>query len=171
MDASVGDPVALVQAIAVLRADLTAATAAIHQRLDTIQSERHALPPDEEFRDAPSQPEPPVAPTTPAPLYVPTPFQLAAPEKFHGDPRKFRTFLNQCKLHFLCRPQAFPDSTSKAAFTLSHFMGIAATWANPLLENDSPVLYEFDRLVAEMTRVFDTRHKAQTHDLELLDLI
>lgn len=173
MEGSANDPMAaLVQAITILRADMAAATTALHQRLDTLQSTRHPLPVDTEFGET----VPPLSTprgstsTSPSPLVLPTPFPLAAPERFQGDPDKYRTFINQCKLHFLCRPTSFPDATSKAAFLLSHLTGTAAAWANPLLESNSPMLYDFDLLVVEMSRIFDTRHKVQSRDLELLDL-
>ncbi|XP_069468414.1 protein LDOC1-like [Ambystoma mexicanum] len=166
------DPVQeLMQALSALRNDMASAHTTLHQRMDVLQSFIQPLPPDEEFGEAAAVADPPArqaTPPAPTPVVLPGPFSLAPPERFMGDPKTYRTFVNQCRLHFLCRPLAFPDATTKAAFVLSHLGGTAAAWANPLLEADDPVLYNFEALIQAMNAVFDMRHKAQASDLEFL---
>lgn len=168
MDPNADPMAAMMQAFTTLRTDMAAAHAALHQRMDVMQSFVQPLPVDEEFGDVPAPVPPPVPPTPLAPVVLPGPFPLAPPERFTGDPKTYRTFVNQCRLHFLCRPLAFPNSETKAAFVLSHLGGMAAAWANPLLESNDPVLYDFDALLVAMNLVFDTRYKAQASDLEFL---
>ena len=95
---------------------------------------------------------------------------LAAPERFAGDPQKLNIFLTQCRLHFLCRPAAFPTQESRVDFVLSYLTRDAALWSIPLVSGDHPMLYQFDQFEHELRRIFDRRTVTQSVDNELLEL-
>ena len=99
-----------------------------------------------------------------------TPVPLATPERFTGDNAKFSSFMTQCKLHFLCRPYAFPDDSAKVAFTISYLSGNAAQWAVPMVENDDPILYSFSNFQHEMRKMFAKHSCVQAADSEILSL-
>lgn len=118
------------------------------------------------------------SPTTP-PLSDPVPtvhviqstgIPLAPPERFYGDPRKFETFLNQCRLHFLCKPGVFQDDSAKTAFMMSYMGGNAANWTIPLLERNDPVLHSFFDFCLELRKLFDRKSHMLSLDRELLTL-
>lgn len=114
------------------------------------------------------------APTNRVPATVivqpPSSVPLAAPERFTGDPRKYMTFLTQCRLHFLCKPTAFETIQARTAFVISYLTGDAAAWAMPLVQKDDPLLYNWDGFLGEFGRLFDRREVSLAQDKELLAL-
>ncbi|KAJ1149016.1 hypothetical protein NDU88_001837 [Pleurodeles waltl] len=101
---------------------------------------------------------------------IPTQIPLAAPEGFSGDPSKVQIFLTQVELHFTCCPPTFPDSQSRIAFLISYLTGNAATWAVPLVRQDSRLLHNWCLFVEEFEKVFDRRAVTMSADKELLEL-
>lgn len=109
---------------------------------------------------------PPVEVTVNVPNAVP----LAAPERFHGDSNKFHVFINQCQLHFVCKPQQFPTDATKVAFVLSYLGGTAANWSIPFVDRDDPILHNWNQFKRTMTSLFAKHTFMQASDNELLNL-
>ena len=109
-------------------------------------------------------------PSTMVHIVHPPQVNLAPPERFYGDPKKYTIFINQCKLHFLCKPAAFPDDQTKTTFVLSYLGGNAASWSISLIENDHPVLFHFNLFCHEMEKLFDRKTHSLSLDRELLTL-
>lgn len=120
------------------------------------------------------------AQTAPLPTQPPTPVQvhvspeaivpLAPPERYAGDPQKFTTFITQCRLHFLTKTAAFRSVQSRTAFVISYLTGDAAAWANPLVQKDHAILYDWDDFLAEFEKIFNRRAATLCKDQELLSL-
>ena len=106
----------------------------------------------------------------PVQINLPGNVHLAPPERFSGDPKRFAVFINQCRLHFLCRPAAFPTDQAKVAFVLSYLSGNAADWSIPLVNQDDPVLHDFQAFQLNMEKLFARHSQGQALDNELLSL-
>ncbi|XP_069495561.1 protein LDOC1-like [Ambystoma mexicanum] len=111
-------------------------------------------------------------PSTPVQVHVsPEPIvPLAPPERYAGDPQKFSTFITQCRLHFLTKTAAFRSVQSRTAFVISYLTGDAAAWANPLVQKDHAILYDWDDFLAEFEKIFNRRAATLCKDRELLSL-
>ncbi|XP_069498729.1 protein LDOC1-like [Ambystoma mexicanum] len=95
---------------------------------------------------------------------------LAPPERYSGDSQKFSTFITQCHLHFLTKPAAFRSHQSRTAFVISYLTGDAAAWANPLVQKDNMVLYDWDDFLSEFEKIFNQKAATLCKDRELLAL-
>ncbi|XP_069470010.1 protein LDOC1-like [Ambystoma mexicanum] len=95
---------------------------------------------------------------------TPVTVPLAPPERFLGDPLKYGVFMTHCRLHFLCRPGAFPTDQTKVAFILSYPGGHAASWSVPLVDRDDPVLDNFAQFQQEMDKLFSRRTRGHALD-------
>ena len=102
-------------------------------------------------------------------VVTPSPIPLAPPERFLGDSAKFGVFFNQCHLHFIAKPSAFPDDATKVAFILSYLGGDAALWSVSLVETNHPLLYDFDGFRTELKKLFGRHIFIQGADNELLN--
>ena len=101
---------------------------------------------------------------------APVPVPLAPPERFNGDSSKYSIFMNQCQLHFICRPAAFPDDSAKVAFILSYLVGNVALWSIPLVEADNAILYSLPAFKGAMRKLFARHTYMQAVDNELLEI-
>ena len=76
------------------------------------------------------------------------------PDTFDGsDPRKLRSFLVACNLHFRDRPHAFLDDERKILFVLSYLDGPAMSWFEPGLmdpTNSAPWMWNFEFFINEL---------------------
>ncbi|KAH9269883.1 hypothetical protein BASA83_008035 [Batrachochytrium salamandrivorans] len=63
--------------------------------------------------------------------------RVALPEKFTGERKVFRTFINQLELLFLLNPSCYSNDNIKIATAGSLCTGTAAAWFNPYLEHPS----------------------------------
>ncbi|KAH6563216.1 hypothetical protein BASA60_010806 [Batrachochytrium salamandrivorans] len=61
--------------------------------------------------------------------------RVALPEKFTGERKVFRTFINQLELLFLLNPSCYSNDNIKIATAGSLCTGTAAAWFNPYLEH------------------------------------
>lgn len=77
------------------------------------------------------------------------------PQRYGGEPSQCRGFLNQVGIFFEMVPRAFPSDRSKVGFLISLLSDKALAWANPLWENDNPVILDYPSFVASFRRVFD----------------
>ncbi|XP_069486269.1 protein LDOC1-like [Ambystoma mexicanum] len=108
--------------------------------------------------------------STPVQITLPGAVPLAPPERFTGDPRKYASFMTQCRLHFLCRPGAFPNDQARVAFVLSYLSGSAADWSVPLVTHDDPILHDLWGFQREMEILFARHTREEAVDNELLSL-
>jgi hypothetical protein len=67
-------------------------------------------------------------------LRVPEP-KVPFPEKFDGDRRKFRGFINQLELVFMLNPSKYSIEATKVAVIRTLLTGQALAWFTPFLEN------------------------------------
>ena len=77
------------------------------------------------------------------------------PDTFYGnEPNKLRSFLMQCSLNFVDRPQDFQTDKQKVIFSLSHLRGIAGSWFEPdmagLPEREPPWFNNYADFVATL---------------------
>ena len=76
------------------------------------------------------------------------------PDTFNGsDPRKLRSFLVACNLHFRDRPYAFLDDEKKILFVISYLDGPAMSWFEPGLmdpTNSAPWMWDFEMFINEL---------------------
>ena len=92
------------------------------------------------------------------------------PDTFYGsDPSKLKTFLMQCNLNFIDRPDEFQSGRSKVLFALSFLRGIAQNWFEPgfanLSESEPDWLNDYDLFVQELRTNFgpyDATGEAET---------
>ncbi|XP_069486075.1 protein LDOC1-like [Ambystoma mexicanum] len=103
----------------------------------------------------------PIQSSNPVQVVLPGVIPLAPPERFAGDPKRFAVFMNQCGLHFLCRPGAFPNDQSKVAFVLSYLSGSAADWSIPLVNQDDSLLQDFQGFQQNMEKLFARHSQGQ----------
>src|SRR5689334_21490532 len=81
--------------------------------------------------------------------------KIDLPEKFDGDKRKLRGFINQLQLAFTLNPNKYPTDAIKVAFVGSLLTGRALSWFNPMFENTEkyyPILnswLEFKKCLVE----------------------
>ncbi|OCT57199.1 hypothetical protein XELAEV_18003842mg [Xenopus laevis] len=96
--------------------------------------------------------------------------KMPVPDKFSGDRKMFRGFVNQCKLLFMLQPNKFQDDTLKVGWILTLLSGEALAWASPLIEQQSPLLSNFNGFLAAMSVIFDDPNKIATAETTLLTL-
>jgi hypothetical protein len=84
----------------------------------------------------------------PAATPQPEKVKVCKPEPFNGsDPRKLRSFLVSCNLHFRDCPYAFPNNEKKILFVLSYLNGSAISWFEPGLmdlTNSAHWMWDFE---------------------------
>ncbi|KAH9276812.1 hypothetical protein BASA83_000317 [Batrachochytrium salamandrivorans] len=70
----------------------------------------------------------------PTHAYAPEP-KVSLPDKFNGDRKALRTFINQLDLIFMLNPTCYHSGSLKVATAGTLLTGVAAAWFNPLLEH------------------------------------
>ncbi|OMH82806.1 Retrotransposon-derived protein PEG10, partial [Zancudomyces culisetae] len=88
--------------------------------------------------------------------------RISLPERYDGDRRQYRGFVNQCKLLFLTHHDQYETGSAKVGLVMSLLSGNALLWASPFIEKNSPVLYNFEMFLKEFSRVFDDPQRTQT---------
>ena len=113
----------------------TIALADILNRLNSLETENNTL-----RRAATPVPQtiPIQAPSASAGANEP---RIAPPAHFTGDPKNYRTFINQLELVFLLNPSRYPNGAMKVGTAATYCSGVASTWFNTYLEN-SDLYYE-----------------------------
>lgn len=95
---------------------------------------------------------------------------LPSPERFLGDPTKFRSFMTQCQLQFLARPQAFLTGQAKITYIIANLGGEALEWASPIVDSQSTLLTDYNQFFLEFRGMFERRYTAQSLRTELLEI-
>ena len=71
------------------------------------------------------------------------------PDKFDGNRKKFRGFVNQVKLVFQMLPNTYPTDEIKIGFIGTLLSGPALDWFAPLMERSSPLLSDMKDFSAQ----------------------
>ncbi|CAG8623952.1 17148_t:CDS:2, partial [Racocetra persica] len=88
--------------------------------------------------------------------------KMDLPDKFNRSRNKFREFLNQVRLIIRIQPNHYPTGETQVGLLGSLLIGPALFWFVPLLERNSPVLEDFETLIAEFEIIFGDADKART---------
>ncbi|XP_075062018.1 uncharacterized protein LOC142150724 [Mixophyes fleayi] len=96
--------------------------------------------------------------------------RLSPSEKFDGEPKRCRGFLNQCLIHFECNPASFPSERIKVAFIISLLSGQALAWASPLWERNDALLANSSTFIETFRKVFDEPGRVSSAASSLLNL-
>uniref|UniRef100_A0A803JLE4 CCHC-type domain-containing protein n=1 Tax=Xenopus tropicalis TaxID=8364 RepID=A0A803JLE4_XENTR len=123
----------------------------------------------------PSNPVPPAAPSmsaSPSAEYTGRPFKpkVPLPDKFSGDRRQFRTFVNSCRLLFSLQPYTFSSEQTKVGVMISLLSGEPQTWAHRLLERRSSILIDANTFIHAMAQLYDDPHREVTAEAALRSL-
>jgi hypothetical protein len=106
----------------------TIAISDILSRLQLLENENNHL-----RRSATPVPvQAPSAPSAPTGSNEP---RIAPPSHFTGDPKTYRTFINQLELVFMLNPSRYPNGAMKVGTAATYCSGVASTWFNTYLEN------------------------------------
>ena len=71
--------------------------------------------------------------------------------KFDGTRTHFRGFVQQVRLYLRLYPSRYPDGFTQVAFIGILLSGNAHSWFAPLLEIDSPILYNLEAFMGRFT--------------------
>ena len=80
--------------------------------------------------------------------------KASMPDKFDGTRSNFRGFVQQVRLYLRLYPFRYPDGFTQVAFIGTLLSGNARSWFAPLLEKDSPVLYNLEASMKRFTTAF-----------------
>uniref|UniRef100_A0A5S6LHU2 EEF1A lysine methyltransferase 3 n=1 Tax=Xenopus tropicalis TaxID=8364 RepID=A0A5S6LHU2_XENTR len=80
---------------------------------------------------------------------------MPLPEKYSRNRMTFRGFINQCKLIFQLQPQQYSTDSRRVGLILTLLSGEALNWASPLIEQQSPLLSDFNGFLVAMAVIFD----------------
>jgi hypothetical protein len=80
--------------------------------------------------------------------------KASMPDKFDGTRTNFRGFVQQVRLYLRLYPSRYPDGFTQVAFIGTLLSGNARSWFAPLLEKDSPILYNLEAFMERFTAAF-----------------
>jgi hypothetical protein len=80
--------------------------------------------------------------------------KASMPDKFDGTRSNFRGFVQQVRLYLRLYPFCYPDGFTQVAFIGTLLSGNARSWLAPLLEKDSPILYNLEAFMERFTAAF-----------------
>lgn len=81
--------------------------------------------------------------------------KIALPEKFNGDRRNFRGFINQVDLVFMLNPQRYASDPLKVGVIGTLLCEKALIWFSPYLERQDPILNDYTAFRALLSTTFD----------------
>ena len=96
--------------------------------------------------------------------------KISLPDKFDGNRRKFRGFVNQVKLVFQMQPNTYLTDKIKIGFIGSLLSGPALDWFAPLMERSSPLLSDMKEFSAQFEATFGDTDKARTAAIKIRSL-
>ncbi|KAK7796005.1 hypothetical protein U0070_021239 [Myodes glareolus] len=76
------------------------------------------------------------------------------PELFDGDTERLPDFIVQTGSYMFVDDKVFDTDELKVTFLITRLKGPALKWVIPYIEQDSPLLSDYNGFVAEMKRVF-----------------
>ena len=74
--------------------------------------------------------------------------------KFNGTQSQFRGFLNQVRLVIQMHPSRYPTDASRVGLVGTLLSGTTLAWFAPLLEQESPLLNNFEEFISEFKACF-----------------
>ena len=80
--------------------------------------------------------------------------KASMPDKFDGTRTNFRGFVQQVRLYLRLYPSRYPDEFTQVAFIGTLLSGNARSWFAPLLEKNSPILYNLEAFMERFTAAF-----------------
>ena len=83
-------------------------------------------------------------------------------DKFNGNCRLYRGFINQVKLVFRGHPHRYPTDQAKITLIGTLLTGSALIWFNPLLEDNDPLLDDYTDFLTKVETVFSDPDKYAT---------
>lgn len=96
--------------------------------------------------------------------------RMPLPQKFNGDRRLYRGFLNQCRIYFQMQPAAFSSERKKVLFIINLLTEEALSWASPYVEKDDIILDNLHSFIKAMDQVFDDPNRCATAEAKLHNL-
>jgi hypothetical protein len=130
----------------------------LRQRMDQIQTSQAST--SVPITQA-SQVEPPTSVKAP---------KISMPDKFDGNRRKFRGFINQVKLVFQMLPNTYDTDRIKIGFIGTLLSGPALDWFNPLMEKSSPLLSDMQEFSTQFEASFGDMDKAWSAAIKIRNL-
>jgi hypothetical protein len=80
--------------------------------------------------------------------------KLSLLETFNGNRSKFRGFANQVQLLIFMQPLCYPTPTSQVGLIGTLLSGMALNSFSPILEKNSPLLYDFEGFMKDFAACF-----------------
>lgn len=120
--------------------------------VDRLQAETHIL--QEQITGIMKMPSP-----APGPHSV-SKFMVPSPECYDGTCSKFHGFINQCRLLFKLQPYVYTTDQDNLGLVISLFIGETLDRVYPLLEQDLPVLANWDSFLEAFAMIVDDAYRA-----------
>jgi hypothetical protein len=88
--------------------------------------------------------------------------KISLPTRFDGTRSQFRGFLNQVRLVIQMHPTRYPTQASRVGLVGTLLSGSALSWFAPLLEQQSPLLDNFEAFIEEFKACFGDTDSVRT---------
>ena len=96
--------------------------------------------------------------------------KASMPDKFDGTRANFRGFVQQVRLYLRLYPSRYPDGFTQVAFIGTLLSGNARSWLAPLLEKDSPILYNLEAFMGKLTAAFGDSDRERVAERKIQNL-
>jgi len=96
--------------------------------------------------------------------------KISMPDKFDGNRRKFRGFVNQVKLVFQLLPDTYHTDKIKIGFIGTLLSGPALDWFAPLMDKSSPLLSNMVDFSTQFEASFGDTDKARSAAIKIRNL-
>jgi hypothetical protein len=92
------------------------------------------------------------------------------PDKFDGTRANFWGFVQQVRLYLRLYSSYYPDGFTQVAFIGTLLSGNARSWLAPLLEKDSPILYNLEAFLERFTAAFGDSDRERVAERKIQNL-
>lgn len=96
--------------------------------------------------------------------------KASMPDKFDGTRANFRGFVQQVRLYLRLYPSRYPNGFTQVAFIGTLLSGNARSWFAPLLEKDSPILYDLEAFIERLTAAFGDSDRERVAERKIQNL-
>uniref|UniRef100_A0A803JPC4 ribonuclease H n=1 Tax=Xenopus tropicalis TaxID=8364 RepID=A0A803JPC4_XENTR len=93
--------------------------------------------------------------------------KIPLPDRFTGDRKTFRSFMNACKLLFTLKPRTYPSEQARVGTVISLLQGEPQTWAFRLMDQQDPVLSRVETFFQAMAVLYDDPHRTSSAETAL----
>ncbi|XP_008823830.1 retrotransposon-like protein 1 [Nannospalax galili] len=83
--------------------------------------------------------------------------RLPSLSHFSGDRREYHEFIVLCQMILQSYPTVFYNDHLRVKFVIRHLSGLALEWAKALIQEKSPLMYDFSGFLEAMSKVFEYR--------------